>query len=79
MSIKKKPIPQRVYNASEDHPYVCGAEDIYDDDLEKSQADINTELYALIENLPVSDGTDIEAGKAYIDSTDRTVKVKATE
>ena len=79
MSDNRKPIPHRLYNPSSDHPYVAGAADIFDDELEKSQAEINAELYAVIETLPVSDGTDIDPGKAYIDSTDRTVKVKATE
>lgn len=32
---------------------------------------------SLIADLPVSDGTGIQSGYAYIDSTDRTVKVKA--
>lgn len=27
--------------------------------------------------LPVSDGTDVESGGLYIDSTDRSIKVKA--
>ena len=36
-----------------------------------------TKLSSLVVDLPVSDGTVIESGYAYIDSTDRTVKVKA--
>jgi hypothetical protein len=38
-----------------------------------SEASIST----LVVDLPVSDGTDISSGYAYIDSTDRTIKVKA--
>ena len=68
-------IPNRVRNAAVGG-HVCGSADIIDDDLNKEQSQINSELYNLIVNLPVSDGTDIDAGKAYIDSTDRTVKVK---
>ena len=34
-------------------------------------------LSQLVVDLPVSDGTDIQSGYAYIDSTDRCVKVKA--
>lgn len=36
-----------------------------------------TSISALVVDLPVSDGTGIESGYAYIDSTDRTIKVKA--
>jgi hypothetical protein len=35
-----------------------------------------TSMSYLVVDLPVSDGTGIESGYAYIDSTDRTVKVK---
>jgi hypothetical protein len=34
-------------------------------------------ISALVVDLPVSDGTDIESGYAYINITDRTIKVKA--
>ena len=77
--IKKTPIPQRQVCVAIDHPYIAGADDIYDDNLEKEQSAINAELYNLIKSLPVSDGEDIEPGEAYIDSTDRTVKVKEEE
>ena len=36
-----------------------------------------TSISTLVVDLPVSDGTGIESGYAYIDSTDRTIKVKA--
>lgn len=39
--IKKTPIPQRLKNVSADHPYVAGAVDIFDDDLDAKQSDIN--------------------------------------
>ena len=75
-------VPGRIRNSAVDG-HVAGAEDIFDDTLEKTQAEINSEqaginaeLYALITSLPVSDGTDVESGEAYIDSTDRCVKVK---
>lgn len=77
MTHKVNNIPSRQKCVDKEHPYIGGAEDIIDDGLEKSQDEINSELYAFIENLPVSDGTDIDSGKAYIDSTDRCVKVKA--
>ena len=70
-------IPKRQKCINKEEPYIGGAKDIIDDELNKPQDQINQELYALIENLPVSDGTDIDSGKAYIDSTDRCVKVKA--
>ena len=38
---------------------------------------IESGLSAVVTDLPVSDGTDIQSGYAYIDSTDRTIKVKA--
>ena len=69
-------IPARIKNAAIGG-HVAGTEDIVDDVLEKTQAEINSDLYALITDLPISDGTNIESGKAYIDSTDRCVKVKA--
>lgn len=34
-------------------------------------------ISTIVMDLPVSDGTDIQSGYAYIDSTDRSVKVKA--
>ena len=37
----------------------------------------NADLSTIIVDLPVSDGSDISSGYAYIDSTDRTIKVKA--
>ena len=79
MTETRQPIPHRLRNISSEHPYVAGTEDIFDDDFEKSQKTINGELYNLIKNLPVSDGEDIEAGEAYIDTTDGTVKVKLEE
>ena len=38
---------------------------------------IESGLSAVVADLPISDGTDIQSGYAYIDSTDRTIKVKA--
>ena len=43
MSNNKKPIPQRIYNASKDHPYVAGAVDIVNDRLNKNQQQVNAE------------------------------------
>ena len=43
MAINKKPIPQRIYNASKEHPYVAGAVDIIDDIKGKNQQQINAE------------------------------------
>ena len=76
MSEYKIPIPSRIYNAAVGG-HVAGADQIIDDKINKEQSTINNELYNLIVSLPVSDGTDIDSGKAYIDSTDRVVKVKA--
>jgi len=38
---------------------------------------IESQLSDVVTDLPVSDGTGIQPGYAYIDSTDRTIKVKA--
>ena len=76
MSEHMSPIPSRVYNAAVGG-HVAGADQIIDENLNKEQSTINNELYNLIVSLPVSDGTNIDSGKAYIDSTDRVVKVKA--
>lgn len=70
-------IPNSLRNASVEFPYVAESVDIYDDEIKKPQSQINQELYELIKNLPVSDGTNIDSGEAYIDSSDRCVKVKA--
>ena len=42
-NIKKTPIPQRLKNVSNDHPYVAGAVDILDDKKGKNQEVINEE------------------------------------
>lgn len=39
-------------------------------------AEPTSSIVSLIEDLPVSDGTDIQSGYAYIDSTTYNVKVK---
>ncbi|GEM_PF-2585919 len=39
----KTPIPTRIYNAAEGG-HVAGADDIYDDDLQKKQSDFNSEV-----------------------------------
>lgn len=78
MTEKIQPIPHRIKNMAVGG-HVAGAEDILDDSLSKNQQEINAELYNLIKSLPVSDGEDIDAGEAYIDSTNGTVKVKLAE
>lgn len=76
MSEHKIPIPSMIYNAAVGG-HVTNSQQIIDENLNKEQSTINNELYNLIVSLPVSDGTNIDSGKAYIDSTDRVVKVKA--
>lgn len=76
MSEHKEPIPSMIYNATVGG-HVTNSQQIIDENLNKEQSTINNELYNLIVNLPISDGIDIDSGKAYIDSTDRVVKVKA--
>ena len=43
--IKKTPIPQRLKNVSNDHPYVAGAVDIIDDVTGDNQQEINADTY----------------------------------
>lgn len=43
--IKKTPIPQRLKNVSNDHPYVAGAIDIIDDATGENQQEINADTY----------------------------------
>ena len=51
----------------------------YTKDESYSKQEVDNLLAALLTGLPVSDGTDVDPGAAYIDSTDRTVKVKEPE
>lgn len=49
--IKTNAIPHRLKNVNKEHPYVSGARDIYDDELEMTQEQINASIIARIEAL----------------------------
>ena len=59
------------------HPEILKQFSDVDGALYYNGSPITSELSNVVTDLPVSDGTGIESGYAYIDSTDRTIKVKA--
>ena len=56
---KASAIPNRLRNATREHPYVAGAKDIYDDRLNRDQEDINKDTYRKSETYRKYEGIDL--------------------
>ena len=73
--IKKTPIPQRLKNVSNDHPYVAGAIDIIDDATGDNQQEINADTYRKNETYTQSQ-VDTKDGLLRVDIDENTENIR---